>query len=212
MKAGEDQGQAFPLYVGMVAILLFAAFAFVAVGMAGATRSQGQGAADAAALAAARDARDRVFEGIDLEGLKREDWQKILEGGSFDAEAGCRAAQTFAGLNASAEGGVECGADLPRFTVALQTDDVVGSSVVAGTDQVHATARATAVIEGACWLTSDPTPTPSPTSPPDDGSDKTDPEPVNFECDDARTIKLDPMHPGELRDLARQLFKVRLDD
>ncbi|MEK8144688.1 pilus assembly protein TadG-related protein [Streptomyces sp. M10(2022)] len=42
----------------MVVGLLFLAFAFFAVGQASATRNGAQGAADAAALAAAQDARD----------------------------------------------------------------------------------------------------------------------------------------------------------
>lgn len=59
-KPRGDAGQAFPIYVVMVAGLLFLAFAFFAVGKASATRNEAQGAADAAALAAAQDARDTL--------------------------------------------------------------------------------------------------------------------------------------------------------
>lgn len=56
----SDQGQAFPIYIAMVAGLLFLAFAFFAVGKASVTRNGAQGAADAAALAAAQQARDEI--------------------------------------------------------------------------------------------------------------------------------------------------------
>ncbi|MEV8534479.1 pilus assembly protein TadG-related protein [Streptomyces sp. NPDC051211] len=208
-SGARDQGQAFPLYVGTVAVLLFAALAFVVVGMAGATRSQAQGAADAAALAAAREARDSVFTGLVLQDLKPEEWQEILDGEFFDAEGACDEAESFAALNDSGEAPVICEPSLPRFTVTVQTNDTVGKSVIPGSDTFHATATATAVIEPRCSLSSDPTPEPTP--PPGDETDKPDPDPVNFECDDDRAFKLDPLNPGKLADLARSLFKVRLD-
>ncbi|MFG2294899.1 pilus assembly protein TadG-related protein [Streptomyces sp. NPDC048603] len=211
--ANRDSGQAFPLYVGMFALLLFAAFAFFVVGMAGATRSQAQGAADAAALAAARDVRDNVFSGLDLTELRPEDWQGILDGKGFDASDACAAAEELAGLNRANEVRAGCEVALPRFTVSVQTDDPVGKSVIPGTQNGHATATATAVIEPRCWLAPVPTPgpTPPPTDPPDGGTGKPDPDPIDFECVEGKAFKLDPLNPGELSDLARSMFKVRLD-
>lgn len=94
-----DRGQAFPVYIVAVAGLLFVALAFVVVGMAGNIRSEAQGAADAAALAAAREARDEVFGGLDLADLKPSDWEKILRGKSFDSVGACGKASSFADLN-----------------------------------------------------------------------------------------------------------------
>src|SRR4051794_28092055 len=56
----HDAGQAFPIYITVVGGLLFLAFAYLAVGQAAATRNGAQTAADAAALAAAQDLRDKL--------------------------------------------------------------------------------------------------------------------------------------------------------
>lgn len=75
-----DRGQAFPIYVVALVGLLFAALALFVVGQASVTRSNAQGAADAAALAAARDARDHLLPGLDLALLKPEEWEDVLGG------------------------------------------------------------------------------------------------------------------------------------
>ncbi|MBT2447789.1 hypothetical protein J7F03_12040 [Streptomyces sp. ISL-43] len=195
-----DRGQAFPAYIVVVAGLLFAMLAFFVVGMAGATRSDAQGAADAAALAAAREARDGVFAKLNLVDLKPEDWERILTGKGFDARGACGQAEIFAERNGAT---AECAAALPRFTVTVTTRDTVGKSVVPGTEGVHGKAQATAVIKPRCSL--GPAPTPSST---DGGVPK--PDPVNITCDGDTSIKLDPLNPGQLSQLARDLFSVRL--
>lgn len=63
-----DAGQAFPIYIMMVAGLLFLALAFFAVGKASALRNEAQGAADASALAAGQSAREQ-FEAPFIEAL-----------------------------------------------------------------------------------------------------------------------------------------------
>ncbi|MER5932890.1 hypothetical protein [Streptomyces sp. NPDC002054] len=188
--------------------LLFAAFALFVVGFAGAARSDGQGAADAAALAAAREARDGVFTGLVLDDLTPDDWGELLDGDYFDVGAACAEAGSFAAQNDASVTG--CESALPRFTVDVRTNRAVGNSVVPGTESTYAVATATAVIEPRCTLgpapteTVTPSPTPNPTTPPV-------PDPVNFVCEDGKDFKLDPLDPGEPAELARRLFKVRLD-
>ncbi|MFE7095239.1 pilus assembly protein TadG-related protein [Streptomyces erythrochromogenes] len=211
-----DRGQAFPIYIVVVGGLLFAALAFFAVGMAGATRSNAQGAADAAALAAAREARDGVFQGLNLADLTSSDWGEVLRGEGLAGEGACAAAERFAALN---EASAKCVAAAPRFTVSVTTDGAVGESVIPGTEDRKGTAVATAVIESRCTLGSlsvvpSPSPTPSPST-----AAETPPAPsasaasyVSFVCKGAKPIKLDPLKPGPLSQLARNLFSVRLVD
>ncbi|MFD9304417.1 pilus assembly protein TadG-related protein [Streptomyces sp. NPDC060048] len=199
-----DRGQAFPIYMVAVVGLLFAMLAFFVVGMAGDTRSEAQGAADAAALAAAREARDGVFADLKLVDLKPADWERILNGKRFDVEGACGAAERFAERNNAT---ATCEAALPRFTVSVTTDRSVGGSVVPGTEAVHGRAVATAVIKPLCSLGPTPTPTAT-TAPPDGGLPK--PDQVTITCDGHTAIELDPLNPGQLSKLARSLFSVRL--
>ncbi|MFE2306173.1 pilus assembly protein TadG-related protein [Streptomyces sp. NPDC059411] len=200
----NDHGQAFPLYIVVVAAMLFAALAFFAVGMAADTRSEAQGAADAAALAAAREARDNVFAGLNLVDLKPVDWEKILGGQRFDVKGACAEAASFAERNKAT---AECEAALPRFTVSVTTNRTIGESVVPGTGAMHAKAVATAAIKPLCSFAPAPTPTSTPT-PSDGGVPK--PDPVTITCDGRGPIELDPQNPGQLSKLARSLFSVRL--
>ncbi|GGS88798.1 MULTISPECIES: pilus assembly protein TadG-related protein [Streptomyces] len=207
----SDRGQAFPIYVVAIAALLFAALAFFVVGMAGATRSDAQGAADAAALAAAREARDNVFIGLDLTALRPTDWQTIVEGRSIEARGACAKAVEFAALN---DATAQCRAALPEFAVSVTTNGTVGSSVVPGSSDMQARASATAVIEPRCSLRSAPVPAPTPTgssSPAPSMSPSPAPAGVAFVCR-GKLLQLDPAKPGPLQRLARALFTVRLAD
>lgn len=204
-----DKGQAFPIYIVLVAGLLFAAFAFFVVGMAGTTRSNAQGAADAAALAAAREARDNVFLGLDLLALKPADWEKIVNGDLLDGTGACGAAVEFAALNNAS---ADCTAATPQFTVMVTTNDTVGKSVIPASGDMQGKATAKARIEPRCSLRSAPTPAPTPTptstpSPSPTPSGGT----VTFECS-GKAVSLDPAKPGPLSQLARALFAVRLVD
>ncbi|MER6520346.1 pilus assembly protein TadG-related protein [Streptomyces sp. NPDC001553] len=203
----DDRGQAFPVYVVAVVGLLFAALAFFVVGMAGATRSDAQGAADAAALAAAQEARDKVFVDRDLLVLKPADWEALLRGDRLDGSSACAKAVEFAALNAAT---AECEAALPEFTVAVTTDGTVGNSVIPGTEAMHGEATAKAVIEPRCTLGAGPVTTPSPTAPPSDGGAETPPATVALTCKGGVSVELDPSSPGSLLQLARKLFSVRL--
>ncbi|MFJ2591998.1 pilus assembly protein TadG-related protein [Streptomyces erythrochromogenes] len=215
-----DRGQAFPIYVIVVAGLLFAALAFFVVGQASATRSDAQGAADAAALAAGRAARDDVLLDLDLLSLAPADWTKILEGKLFAVGEACGEAAVFAAKNSATV--TSCEPALPRFTVTVETKETIGESVIPGTESMHGTATATALIKSKCRLgavfTPAPTPTPTPTATPTPttpvgGGTTAPPTPtpstVTFECG-GESVKLDPLKPGSLSELTRRLFSVRL--
>ncbi|MBT2458340.1 pilus assembly protein TadG-related protein [Streptomyces sp. ISL-86] len=210
----RDRGQAFPIYIVVVAGLLFAALAFVVVGMAGDTRSGAQGAADAAALAGAREVRDKVFADSDLLVFTPADWEKIVRGDRFELKGACGKAKDFAASN---DATAECEPALPRFTVTVTTNDTVGNSVVPGSESVHGEATATAVIEPRCSLVAVPTPTAMPTAtpnatPPPGGGDPGKSAPVAFICKGGTPLDVDPANPGPLTQLARKLFSVRLAD
>ncbi|MEW2413748.1 pilus assembly protein TadG-related protein [Streptomyces sp. NPDC046866] len=209
----DDRGQAFPIYAVAIVGLLFAALAFFVVGQAGVTRSNAQGAADAAALAAAGEARDNVFLGLDLLNLKPTDWAKLAEGDLLTGKGACGKADELAALNDATT--AQCNAAIPVVTVRVRTNGTVGRSVVPGTENVHGEATAKARIKPRCSLrsapvptpptqTADPTPAASPSPSPGAGG-------VTFVCD-GKPLTLDPAKPGPLTKLARALFTVRLVD
>ncbi|MEU8841632.1 pilus assembly protein TadG-related protein [Streptomyces roseus] len=208
----DDRGQAFPIYAVAVAGLLFAALAFFVVGQAGVTRSNAQGAADAAALAAAREVRDNAFLGLDLLGLTSTEWAKLIDGDLLVGNGACAKADEFAALN---DATAQCAVALPVVTVTVTTNGTVGKSVVPGTEGTHGKAKAKARITPRCSLRSAPAPTaptqtPNPTPSPSP-SPSSMAEGVTFVCD-GKPLALDPAKPGPLTKLARALFTVRLVD
>ncbi|MFF4577497.1 pilus assembly protein TadG-related protein [Streptomyces sp. NPDC001389] len=212
VRSSPDGGQAFPFYVVAVAGLLFVALALFVVGQAAVTRSGAQGAADAAALAAAREARDRVLFGLDLAALKPEDWAKIIDADHLKSNGACTQAAVFAARN---DAKAQCEVSPPKFTVKVESNRTVGESVIPGTDSMHGTASATALVESKCHLdeVADPSPTPTAST----GRNGPEPTPtvslaptVIFTCGQGGSIKVDPMKPGSLRELGRKLFSVRL--
>ncbi|ATZ24757.1 pilus assembly protein TadG-related protein [Streptomyces lavendulae] len=213
-SGSTDRGQAFPIYVVAVVGLLFAAFVFFVVGQASVTRSDAQGAADAAALAAAREAGEGSLGALDLVSLKPEEWVKFLAGDLLIGKGACDAAVDFAARNDSS---ATCEASPPRFAVTVETNRTVGKSVVPGTDGMHGEARAAAVIEPLCTLGSAPAPAPTATPRPDPTATASPgptatpvPARVKLRCKGGKSIDIDPLNPGSLRDLARSLFSVRL--
>ncbi|MFI5827178.1 pilus assembly protein TadG-related protein [Streptomyces sp. NPDC051578] len=196
-----DRGQAFPIYAVVVVGLLFAAFAFFAVAQAAVTRSDAQGAADAAALAAAKDARDHLAAGLVLADLQPEDWAEVLNGRLFDPGGACGKASSFAEQNGAKAS--SCTVSDLRFMVVVETRRSVGISVVPGTDVQHAIADATAVIEPRCHLGRSSLPAEG--SAPGRG-------PVNIACKGGKEISFDPSKPDQWRVLGTDLFDVRLTD
>ncbi|MEV6944066.1 pilus assembly protein TadG-related protein [Streptomyces sp. NPDC051172] len=145
----NDAGQAFPIYITVVAGLLFLAFAYLAVGQAAATRNSAQTAADAAALAAAQDTRDKLagqWKDVLRDPTK---WQDILDGHAAVLN-GCPRAYQLAAQNDAHVG--QCAGQLwdLSYTVKVETNKTVGDSIVPGTESKHATATARAVIEPLC--------------------------------------------------------------
>ncbi|MFD9431580.1 pilus assembly protein TadG-related protein [Streptomyces sp. NPDC060002] len=142
-----DAGQVFPIYLTVVAGLLFLAFAYFAVGQAAVNRNGAQTAADAAALAAAQETRDELADLWKLVVLDPTKWQEIFDGVGA-ADDPCRRAYQLAAQNdANVE---QCVPDGLRFSVAVQTNKSAGDSVIPITSTTHAHASAIAVIESLC--------------------------------------------------------------
>lgn len=194
----------------MVAGLLFLAFAYLAVGQAGANRGDAQAAADAAALAAAQETRDQLAADWVDDVLDPTKWDDIFKGvGAVD---GCWRAEQLAAANDATVS--SCGPGFMRYTVELQTNKSVGDSVVPGTEDHHSKAHATAVVDSLCTFEFDPLPTPTPTptpdpTPPGDGGEIPPVSLPELDCDGVKW-HLDP------RDLRlpkpRDLFDVHLVD
>ncbi|MER6560807.1 pilus assembly protein TadG-related protein [Streptomyces sp. NPDC001027] len=191
-----DAGQAFPIYITVVAGLLFLAFAYLAVGQAAANRNGAQTAADAAALAAALDTRDELADEWAANVLDPTKWQAIFDAAQADFDGCGRATQLAAENHATVECGRSDGLP-PGYTVDVQTTKSVGDSIVPGTENLHAKATATAVIEPACTfeLPEDADPALLPT----------------LTCGDGDEWTLDPEHLTELP-RPEDLFHVHLAD
>ncbi|MFF8725227.1 pilus assembly protein TadG-related protein [Streptomyces sp. NPDC015171] len=152
-RTSADSGQAFPIYITVVAGLLFLAFAYLAVGQAAVNRSDAQTAADAAALAAAQNRRE-YLTGKWLEILKDPTkWRDVFHG---DVEVGpsCWRAYQLAAQN---DGRVdECDDSRPmKVTVEVTTNKRVGKSVVPGVEDIRSSGTATAVVEPICTFDND---------------------------------------------------------
>lgn len=208
----------------MIAALLFLAFVYFAVGQAAATRNGGQTAADAAALAAAQDAREQLRDGwLDVI-LDPDAWDAYLRGEEYDAAAACQRAELYASKNDAELWDTGCtplGSGEEGFRVRIRTLGTVGGSIVPGTDRQHAVATATALLEPRCFYDApEPPPPPPPTTPPPTPTDSATPEPTptpspepepltGLVCDGVEWT-IDPEHP-RLPDAA-ELFTVRLAD
>ncbi|ANS67630.1 secreted protein [Streptomyces lincolnensis] len=181
----------------MVAGLLFLAFAYLAVGQAAANRNGAQTAADAAALAAALDTRDKLADEWVENVLDPTKWRDIFDGNGVPFDGCGRADQLAAQNNATAACGI---ADelYPGYTVEVETNKAVGDSIVPGTENIHAKASATAVIEPLC------------TFPPlgEGAGDDVLPE---LTCKDDEKWKLDPEDLVDLPE-PQDLFDVHLVD
>ncbi|WP_107093913.1 pilus assembly protein TadG-related protein [Streptomyces sp. AS58] len=144
----DDAGQAFPIYITVVAGLLFLAFAYLAVGQAAATRNEAQTAADAAALAAAIDTRDQLAGQWLEDVLDPTLWQDIFDGNADVLDPCWRADQLAAQNDAHVEACEPHG--LLGYSVEVETDEPVGDTIVPGTEGTYARANAIAVIEPRC--------------------------------------------------------------
>ncbi|WP_037861308.1 pilus assembly protein TadG-related protein [Streptomyces sp. NRRL S-340] len=150
-----DAGQAFPIYITVVAGLLFLGLAYFAVGQATVNRSGAQTAADAAALAAAQDTRDQLAAEWLKDVADPDEWQRIFDGNGDGLEPSCWRAYELAQRNDAQVN--DCVQSGPlSYTVDVETNKAMGKSVVPITESKHSKAHATAVIERLC--TFDPLP------------------------------------------------------
>ncbi|MFE9847858.1 pilus assembly protein TadG-related protein [Streptomyces sp. NPDC005576] len=195
----RDRGQAFPIYIMMVAGLLFLALAFFAVGKASAIRNGAQGAADASALAAAQTAREQ-FEAPFIAALWTDSIDMFLN--QTPLHTGCVAAQGLASDNDadlrdcfSREGG-----DRDTYTTMVESRDSVDSSVIPGSDRIEAKATATAIVEFRCrWTAVDLN---------DDGVKDV----YFFTCDGGKMAEIRPSSPPPWSSVSKILFDVHLVD
>ncbi|MFG2596877.1 pilus assembly protein TadG-related protein [Streptomyces sp. NPDC048462] len=205
----------------MVTGLLFLAFAFFAVGQAAAARNGAQGAADAAALAAAQQARDDLTVPF-LQALREPDGLDDFLGGYQYFGAGESEAVRLASRNRSdlTDFYWRQGYWQDRVTAKVRTRYTVGSSVIPSTKNAHATASATAVIEFRCTLKSAPQ-VPDPgqgeSSDEDDGDKGKDDAngalgPFEFRCDGGQDVTIDLTDKSPIPELGKLLFAVHLTD
>ncbi|MFI9030590.1 pilus assembly protein TadG-related protein [Streptomyces sp. NPDC053560] len=219
-----DSGQALPIYITVVAGLLFLAFAYFAVGQAAASRNGAQSAADAAALGAAQDAREQLRDGLLASLHEPADWAVFLRGEVYDAARACVAAGSFAAHNEAQVAGGGCrqlSDQRQGFTVQVRTTGGMGASVIPGTENEQSEAKATAVIEPKCAVPEE--------EPEEDGTGDPDPAPGTDDKDkdkgrdsqrlylmcDGQEWSIDPDEPGPARPdfpRAADLFAVRLAD
>ncbi|MFF1913364.1 pilus assembly protein TadG-related protein [Streptomyces sp. NPDC058239] len=197
-RSRNDAGQAFPIYVVMVAGLLFLVFAFFAVGKAAALRNGSQGAADAAALAAAQQTRED-FEAPFLASLPGNMLEQFLQA---HAVTGCPAAQALAAENQADV--TDCqpipGGYRDRIKVEVEGRKPVDSSVIPGTEKTFAKAEATAIVEFRCtWKSVDFN---------DDGVQDL----YIFTCGDAGMVEIAPGSPPPWSQVSKILYDVHLVD
>ena len=168
-----------------MAALFFLAFAYFAVGQAAMARGGAQTAADSAALAAARAERDGVRAAFLAALVAGDDTAlRVLLANAGGPGDPCGAAADYAARNhATVQGGCTAVHDPPGYTVEVVSDRSVGKSVVKGTEDIHARATATAVVEARCDVL--------------DVSGHT----VHFSCDDG-PLAVDPTAPGFVLDLS----------
>lgn len=178
----------------MVAGLLFLALAYLAVGQGAVNRSGAQTAADAAALAAAQDARAQLTADWRRVLTDPTKWQDVFEGrvpvDDPCPRAGQLAAQNDALLRA-------CGSpEALTYEVDVETNKSVGRSVVPGTENFRSRASATAVVDRLCSF-----------DPPHEGA-KGDALP-RLSCDGGTVWEPDPHDPSDLPK-PEDLFDVHL--
>ncbi|WP_326658316.1 pilus assembly protein TadG-related protein [Streptomyces sp. NBC_00385] len=209
----RDAGQAFPIYIVMVAGLLFLAFAFFAVGQASATRNGAQGAADAAALAAAQEARDGLTPPL-LQALREPNGLNEFLATYQYFQAGRGQAMQLASDNRSnvIDFYWRPGYWQDKVTARIETRYTVGDSVIPGTENKRATATATAVIEFRCSPKVKGVPATGPGD--DDGAEEGGEASlpiVTLDCD-GRDVPIDLGASDPLAGLSKLIFAVHLID
>ncbi len=134
----------------MVGGLLFLAFAYFAVGQAAANRNDAQTAADAAALAAAQDRREKLADALMRSVNDPTAWAEIFAGYVPGIGPSCWRSYQLAAQN---DATAFCAPNGPlSFRVDVITNKTVGESIVPGTETKRSRAEAIAVIEPRCEI------------------------------------------------------------
>jgi hypothetical protein len=178
------------------------AFAYFAVGQAAANRNGAQTAADAAALAAAQDTRDQLAGRWLQDFRDPTKWQDAFDGNVTVAVSCWRAYQLASQNEAHVESCEPAGA--LGYRVDVETDAPVGDSIVPGTENQHARAHATAVIEPLCTF-----------EPLGEGAEPDElPQLTCWDKDEGKgkPWNLDPDTPADLLPEPQDLFDVHLAD
>ena len=199
----SESGQAAPLYIVMVASLLFLALAFFAVGQAGATRNSAQSAADAAALAAAQESRRSVPASSWGTSLTRTSWTTSSTVTQW-VRGGCEARPALlprmrpTGWPMRCEPGAADG--VSPFT--LSPKQTVGDSILPGTEGEYGQAQATAIVETPMQLRRRarrrhlrPPRAMRGISSPEEGDAPQVASPGLLDCEDSAPWEIDPEHP-----------------
>ncbi|MDQ1036420.1 hypothetical protein QFZ75_002836 [Streptomyces sp. V3I8] len=136
------------------------------------------------------------MEGLEAAVGVEDDWLDWLDGDGFDGAGAAAAAGELAAENDASVTAVTpyAVAGFPGFQVEIRTDYTVGDSIIPGTEGMHATAEAAAVIKPRCDF-----------DVPDDPKDV-----VELDCD-GELVDIDP-EDFDLDDLpdASVLFSVHL--
>lgn len=176
-------------------MLLVALTVFV-FAQAAVTRSGGQSAADAAALAATREARDALYDDfLDFTGDEDDegDLEDIVAGEDFGVGSACAEAVRLAAANGADVEACDPDRENRGYTVTVETRDTVGASVIPGTEDMTASATATAVLDGRCEVTGE------------------EDDLIELRCGDGEEWSFDPGDEDDMPE-ARDLFDVYLDD
>ncbi len=192
--ADRERGAVFPLYIWMVTGLLVIAVTLFVFARAAVLRSSGQSAADAAALAAATEARDQLY-GDFLDAVDGDDdLGDILAGEDLDVPEACGvAAPRLADLNDAVLEDCDETGGRAGYTVWVTTNGALGDTVIPGVDADQRwNGSATAVIRGLCEVE-------------DEGAAE-----VELNCEEG-DLTFDPGDEDELPE-ARELFQVYLED
>ncbi|MFF9374361.1 pilus assembly protein TadG-related protein [Streptomyces griseoluteus] len=206
-RRSGDSGQAFPVYITVAAGLLFLAFVYLAVGQASVNRSGAQTAADAAALAAAQERRDRLTGKWLTDLADPTTWDDILHG-LTDVGPSCWRADELAAQNDAQVQQCDESRAL-EVQVEVRTNKRVGNSVVPGVSDIRSTRSATAVIKPICDFDVPDEEAPDEGAPPPD--DEADAAPLPALHCEGKIWKLDPKKLGDLPK-PEDLFDVHLAD
>ncbi|MFF9351409.1 pilus assembly protein TadG-related protein [Streptomyces sp. NPDC014734] len=198
-RSRRDAGQAFPIYMMMVAGLLFLVFVFFAVGKAAALRNEAQGAADAAALAAAEKTREDFADPF-FASLPEDLLDVFLRSHPV---TGCPAADSLASANNARVVPNGCSwthsGYRDRITVEVEGRKAVDSSVLEGSENTKAKTKATAIVEFQCDWTSV------------DLNDDSIRDIFFFTCDKG-FLEIRPSSPPPWSQVSKILFDVHLVD